>query len=105
MRRRGGSAPADAPADAPAAEGDARARRLNALCNDAVAIMLAGTDGEGLGKFKSGDVNPLQLDIKFDKKGLMAAEETKRGREVVTMTACKDLSGKHIWLLSVCGTS
>ena len=52
------------------------------------------TDGEGLGKFKSGDVNPLQLDIKFDKKGLMAAEETKRGREVVTMTACKDLSGK-----------
>ena len=50
-------------------------------------------DGEGLGKFKSGDVNPLTLDIKFDKKGLMAAEETKKGREVVTMTACKDLSG------------
>ena len=50
-------------------------------------------DGEGLGKFKSGDVNPLTLDIKFDKKGLMAAEETKKGKEVVTMTACKDLSG------------
>ena len=52
-------------------------------------------DGEGLGKFKSGDVNPLTLDIKFDKKGLMAAEETKKGREVITMTACKDLSGER----------
>ena len=52
-------------------------------------------DGEGLGKFKSGEVNPLTLDIKFDKKGLMAAEETKRKGGVVTMTACKDLSGKH----------
>jgi len=52
-------------------------------------------DGEGLGRFKSGDVNPLTLDIKFDKKGLMAAEETKRKGDVVTMHACKDLSGKH----------
>jgi len=53
-------------------------------------------DGEGLGKNKSGDVNPLTLDIKFDKKGLMAAEEgPKRAGGVVTMTACKDLSGKH----------
>eukprot|EP00092_Neocalanus_flemingeri_P030880 GFUD01033535.1.p1 GENE.GFUD01033535.1~~GFUD01033535.1.p1 ORF type:complete len:1145 (+),score=381.41 GFUD01033535.1:62-3496(+) len=54
-------------------------------------------DGEGLGKHKSGDVNPLTLDIKFDKKGLMAAEEGPKrpGGSVVTMTACKDLSGKH----------
>merc|ERR1719347_1634756 len=59
-------------------------------------------DGEGLGKNKTGDVNPLSLDIKFDKKGLMAAEEDKtkpvsrdRSSGVVTMTACKDLSGKH----------
>ena len=52
-------------------------------------------DGEGLGKFKSGEVNPLTLDIKFDKKGLMAAEEGSRKGGVVTMTACKDLSGKH----------
>ena len=43
----------------------------------------------------------------YDKKGLMAAEETKKGREVVTMTACKDLSGnllllrKH-WQLILC---
>ena len=44
-------------------------------------------------------MNPLQLDIKFDKKGLMAAEEEGRkgGRAgaVATMTACKDLAGKH----------
>ena len=44
-------------------------------------------------------MNPLQLDIKFDKKGLMAAEEEgrKAGRAgaVATMTACKDLAGKH----------
>lgn len=53
-------------------------------------------DGEGLGRFKSGDVNPLTLDIKFDKKGLMAAEETKRKGDVVTMHACKDLSGKKV---------
>ena len=55
-------------------------------------------DGEGLGRFKSGEVNPLTLDIKFDKKGLMAAEETKKGREVVTMTACKDLSGNKTFV-------
>ena len=55
------------------------------------------TDGEGLGKNKHGDVNPLTLDIKFDKKGLMAAEEGpgSRGNTVKTLTACKDLSGKH----------
>ena len=49
------------------------------------------TDGEGLGKHKSGEVNPLQLDIKFDKKGLMAAEEEgrRKGGAVATMTACK----------------
>ena len=52
-------------------------------------------DGEGLGRFKSGDINPLTLDIKFDKKGLMAAEETRKGKEVLTMTACKDLSGRR----------
>ena len=32
-------------------------------------------EGDGLGKNKHGDVDPLQLDIKFDKKGLTAAEE------------------------------
>ncbi len=36
-------------------------------------------EGEGIGKHKQGDANPLTLEIKFDKKGLMAAEEEKRG--------------------------
>ena len=55
-------------------------------------------EGEGLGKDKTGDVDPLTLDIKMDKKGLMAAEEMlrkKRRGDVATLTACKDLSGKH----------
>ena len=36
-------------------------------------------EGEGLGKEKNGEVDPLTLDIKMDKKGLMAAEEGLRG--------------------------
>ena len=32
-------------------------------------------EGEGLGKERNGEVDPLTLDIKMDKKGLMAAEE------------------------------
>ena len=39
-------------------------------------------EGEGLGKNKHGEVDPLTLDIKFDKKGLAAAEEDKRGVNV-----------------------
>jgi len=52
------------------------------------------SDGDGLGKHRNGTVDPLILDIKFDKKGLMAEEENRRGK-VVTMTGCKDLSSKH----------
>ena len=57
-------------------------------------------EGEGLGKDKSGDIDPLTLDIKMDKKGLMAAEENlhrkrRGGGDVLTLTACKDFSGKH----------
>ena len=36
-------------------------------------------EGDGLGRNKHGEVDPLTLDIKFDKKGLTAAEEEKRG--------------------------
>ena len=50
--------------------------------------------------FRSGEVDPLTLDIKMDKKGLMAAEEDlkkrrKGGDDVISMTGCKDLSHKH----------
>ena len=59
------------------------------------------SEGDGLGKTRSGDVDPLTLDIKMDKKGLMSAEEgvKKRGGrskdDIMTLTACKDLSHKH----------
>jgi len=75
-----------------------KAERVKGGFGEFMLKKMGWTDGEGLGKHKSGDVNPLTLDIKFDKKGLMAAEEgPKRGQggSVVTMTACKDLSGKH----------
>ena len=39
-------------------------------------------EGDGLGRNKHGEVDPLTLDIKFDKKGLTAAEEEKGGRGV-----------------------
>ena len=55
------------------------------------------SEGEGLGKERNGDVDPLTLDIKMDKRGLVAAEEavSKRGkRGALTMTGI-DLSGKH----------
>jgi len=51
-------------------------------------------EGDGLGKNLHGDKDPLQLDIKFDKKGLSAADEGEN-KGVVTLTGCKDLAGKH----------
>jgi len=56
------------------------------------------SQGEGLGKERNGDVDPLTLDIKHGKGGLVAAEEAvsgKRGKKgALTMTGI-DLSGKH----------
>merc|ERR1712059_61840 len=76
-----------------------KAERVKGGFGEFMLKKMGWADGEGLGKHKSGDVNPLTLDIKFDKKGLMAAEEDKtkvaRSGGVVTLTACKDLSGKH----------
>lgn len=57
------------------------------------------SEGDGLGKHRSGEVDPLMLDIKMDKKGLMSSEEqVKKGNRSstgLTLTACKDLSHKH----------
>jgi hypothetical protein len=76
-----------------------RAEKVRGGFGEFMLKKLGWTDGQGLGKNKSGEVNPLQLDIKFDKKGLMAAEEdgvkSSRRGAVATMTACKDLAGKH----------
>jgi len=56
------------------------------------------SEGDGLGKNRDGEVDPLTMEIKFDKKGLQAAEEgvmrRKKG-DALTLTGCKDISGKH----------
>jgi protein SON len=50
--------------------------------------------GEGLGKDKTGQLQPLLLEVKLDKKGLVSNEETakpKRNQAPPRMT----LEGKH----------
>ncbi|OPJ66454.1 protein SON isoform A [Patagioenas fasciata monilis] len=51
-------------------------------------------EGEGLGKNKEGSVEPIMVDFKTDRKGLVAVGEKaqKRSGHYVVM---KDLSGKH----------
>lgn len=51
--------------------------------------------GEGLGKNKEGNVEPLQLDVKVDRKGLVTQGEGKKGGPVPKGPTVKDLSGKH----------
>lgn len=64
--------------------------------------------GEGLGKEKSGALEPLLLQVKLDKRGLVADEEqpkkkkTKSGNgaataaaAAATSTATKTMAGKH----------
>ena len=46
--------------------------------------------GEGLGKYKEGDVEPLSLDVKMDKKGLTGDADKKPGPSMPTVF---DLSG------------
>ena len=55
-------------------------------------------DGMALGKSNEGCLEPLVLDIKTDRKGLMSVEEgPKRPMPVVNHNSApvKDLSGKH----------
>ncbi|KAJ8919196.1 hypothetical protein NQ315_012184 [Exocentrus adspersus] len=52
--------------------------------------------GEGLGKEKTGALEPLLLEVKLDKKGLVANEEQKsRLRKQKTQANVKNLQGKH----------
>lgn len=37
--------------------------------------------GEGLGKDKTGSLQPLLLEVKLDKKGLVATEEVKKQKK------------------------
>jgi len=77
----------------------ANAKKVQGGFGEFLLKKMGWSEGDGLGKTRSGDVDPLTLDIKMDKKGLASAEEaSKKGRGGVggiTMTACKDLSHKH----------
>lgn len=52
--------------------------------------------GEGLGKEKTGTLEPLLLEVKLDKKGIVAKEEQKKKPvKVVKSGAQMTLQGKH----------
>lgn len=54
--------------------------------------------GEGLGKEKTGSLVPLLLEVKLDKKGLVATEEVKGKKFTKTpkpTATVKTLAGKH----------
>lgn len=53
--------------------------------------------GEGLGKEKTGSLEPLLLEVKLDKRGLVANEEQQKGKmkKVKVPASVKNLQGKH----------
>ncbi|XP_066142273.1 protein Son [Euwallacea fornicatus] len=52
--------------------------------------------GEGLGKEKTGALEPLLLEVKLDKKGLVANEEQQKSKKKVKgVQTVKTLQGKH----------
>lgn len=51
--------------------------------------------GEGLGKEKRGTLEPLLLEVKLDKKGLVANEEQKKKQVKTHKMTVKTLEGKH----------
>uniref|UniRef100_A0A914W2X3 Protein SON n=1 Tax=Plectus sambesii TaxID=2011161 RepID=A0A914W2X3_9BILA len=51
--------------------------------------------GEGLGKDRTGTIEPLSLDVKSDRKGLVAIEEMPASARKPGVTFGADISGKH----------
>ncbi|KAL3276442.1 hypothetical protein HHI36_011823 [Cryptolaemus montrouzieri] len=51
--------------------------------------------GEGLGKEKTGTLEPLLLEVKLNKRGLVANEETQRKRKAKQPINPKNVQGKH----------
>lgn len=52
--------------------------------------------GEGLGKEKTGTLEPLLLEVKLDKKGIVAKEEQKKKvAKIIKPQTVKTLQGKH----------
>ncbi|XP_059079126.1 protein Son-like isoform X2 [Tigriopus californicus] len=78
-----------------------KAKKVSGGFGEFMLKKMGWQEGEGLGKDKSGDVDPLTLDIKHDKRGLIAMEEeifkkkSRGGGDVMTLTGCKDISAKH----------
>lgn len=50
--------------------------------------------GEGLGKEKSGNLEPLLLEVKLDKKGIVAKEEQQNKLKIQKPLA-QTITGKH----------
>jgi len=70
------------------------AKRVSGGFGEAMLKKMGWEQGEGLGRHKHGEVDPITMDIKTDKKGLSAADEGKK-KCLVVMKNSKDLSGKH----------
>lgn len=52
--------------------------------------------GEGLGKEKTGTLEPLLLEVKLDKKGIVAKEEQKKKQiKMSKVNTVKTTQGKH----------
>ncbi|OAD59105.1 Protein SON, partial [Eufriesea mexicana] len=51
--------------------------------------------GEGLGKNKEGTLEPLQLEVKLDKRGLVSEQDIGRKATKPLVPAIKTLEGKH----------
>ncbi|EJD75745.1 G-patch domain-containing protein [Loa loa] len=72
-------------------------KQTNAV-NSSVGLKLmqkmGWTPGEGLGKGRDGPLEPLVLDIKSDRKGLVATEELPESKKLRSDSR-KNLTGKH----------
>ncbi|CAG9865315.1 unnamed protein product [Phyllotreta striolata] len=51
--------------------------------------------GEGLGKDRTGALEPLLLEVKLDKKGLVANEEQRNKKKQKAVASVKNFQGKH----------
>lgn len=55
--------------------------------------------GEGLGKEKNGSLQPLLLEVKLDKKGLVAEEEVINNAIAFYLCGCSTIIYEHMFVL------
>ncbi len=58
-------------------------------------IKMGWNPGQGLGKNNEGVVDPIMLDIKMDKKGLVAEQEEVRNLPLQLVSVPKQTTGKN----------